>query len=185
MSDDATGVRARQRSILGSTWWTLPLVLLGIPALDLWVVGAPAIDGRGERIAFALQCNAVALMPYFVVCMKIAGTRFFQGSHDPLTHATSASLAIDCRVLQNHLEQLVAFAIAALALATLLPAAHLQLLPLATAAFVLGRILYGWGYHRQGTLGRAPGVQISFAVTVPMVLGAFVLVLLQALGPSG
>ncbi|MBC8067973.1 MAG: MAPEG family protein [Deltaproteobacteria bacterium] len=180
MADDATGVETRQRRILGTIWWTLPLVLLGVPALDLWVVPAPAIDGRGERITLALQCNAVALMPYFAVCMKIATTRFLEGAHDPLSMNASPSLAIDCRVMQNHLEQLVAFAIAALALATVLPAEHLQLLPIATVFFVLARAIYGWGYHRQGTLGRAPGVQMTFAITVPMVLGAFVLVLLRA-----
>jgi len=182
MSNDATGVQTRQRRILGSTWWTLPLVLLGAPALALWVVPPPGLDGRGERIAFALQCNAVALMPYFAVCMKIAAVRFFEGTHDPLSHQPSPSLAIDCRVMQNHLEQLVAFAIASLALATVLPAGYLQLLPVATGCFFVGRVIYGWGYHRQGTLGRAPGVQITFAVTVPMVLAAFVLVLVRAFG---
>jgi uncharacterized membrane protein YecN with MAPEG domain len=178
---DTTAVRGRQRRILGSIWWTLPLVLLGAPALDLWVVAPLAIEGRGERIALAIQCNAIALVPYFGVCMKIATTRFLEGAHDPLSMSPSASLAVDCRVMQNHLEQLVAFAIAALALATLLPAGHLQLLPIATAFFVVARLVYGWGYHRQGTLGRAPGVQMTFAVTVPMVLGAVLLVILHAL----
>jgi uncharacterized membrane protein YecN with MAPEG domain len=181
MSEEATGVRTRQRRILGSVWWTLPLVLLGIVALHLWVVPPPAIDGRGERIAFALQCNAIAVMPYFLVCLKITTTRFLQGTHDPIAHTPSPSLAIDCRVMQNHLEQLVAFSIAALALATMLPRAHLQVLPLATGFFVLGRLIFWWGYHRDGTLGRAPGVQITFAVTVPMVLGAFAMVVAHAL----
>jgi uncharacterized membrane protein YecN with MAPEG domain len=180
MADDATGIRTRQRTIIGSMWWTLPLVLVGVPAFATWVVVPPGIDDRGERIAFALQCNAVAVMPYFLVCLKITTTRFFGGTHDPLSHSASPSLAIDCRVMQNHLEQFVAFATAALALATLLPATQLQLLPLATATFVLGRLLFWWGYHRDGTLGRAPGVQVTFATTIPMVLGAFAMVLVHA-----
>ena len=40
---------------------------------------------------------------------------------------------------------------------------------------------YWWGYHRGGTLARAPGVQLTFAVTIPMVLAAIALVLASAL----
>jgi hypothetical protein len=180
MADDATGVQTRQRRILGTVWWSVPSVLLGVPALDLWVVPPLGIEGRGERIALALQCNVVAMLPYYYVCLKISASRFREGSHDPLSHAASPSLAIDCRVMQNHLEQLVVFAIATLGLATVLPAEHLQLLPIATAFFVVARSIYGWGYHRQGTLGRAPGVQMTLALVVPMVLGAAALVLLRA-----
>ena len=46
---------------------------------------------------------------------------------------------------------------------------------------MLARLVYWWGYHRSWTLGRAPGVQMTFALTVPLVLGAGVLSLARAL----
>lgn len=177
---DATGVRQRQGKIASSIWWTLPLALLGVPALDVWVVAPPAVDGIAERLAYAARCNAIAVVPYFAVCVKIMLTRFLSGAHDPLSHVEDHSLKVDCRVMQNHLEQLVAFALSAFALVTLLPREHLQLLWLATAVFVVGRFVYWWGYHREGTLGRAPGVQLTAAITIPMVLFAAVLVLRAA-----
>lgn len=170
-------VRQRQGTILGSTRWTLPLALLGMPALDLWVVPPPGIDAMADRLAFAARCNAIAMLPYFAVCVFIMTTRFLGGAHDPLSHAEPPGLKIDCRVMQNHLEQTFAFAIAAFALAATLPAQHLQALPIATGVFVIGRLVYWWGYHREGTLGRAPGVQLTTAVTLPMVMLAAALVI--------
>ncbi len=176
------GVRRRQRVIAGSIWWTAATILLGIPALHLWVVPSPNVEAMADRLAYAARCDAVAIVPYFAVCMKIMLTRFLEGAHDPLSHTESSSLKIDCRVMQNHLEQSVAFVVATLALATLLPREHLALLPIVTGVFVVGRLVYWWGYHREGTLGRAPGVQLTTGVTIPLVVGAAVWVLWMTVG---
>lgn len=170
-------VRQRQRAIAGSIWWTAATILIGIPILHVWVVPAPQLETMTDRLVFAVRCNAIAILPYTAVCVKIMLTRFLQGAHDPLAHAESHSLKVDCRVMQNHLEQFVVFAIATLALATTLPAEFLGLLPIATGVFVVGRLIYWWGYHREGTLGRAPGVQLTFGVTIPLVVVAAVMVL--------
>lgn len=173
----AEGVRQRQRLIAGSLWWTAATILLGIPILHAWVVPAPQVDLMTDRLALAMRCNAIAMLPYCAVCMKIMLTRFLQGAHDPLSHTESHGLKVDCRVMQNHLEQFVVFAIATMALATTLPAAHLGLLPITTGIFVVGRLIYWWGYHREGTLGRAPGVQLTAGVTIPLSLVAAAMVL--------
>jgi hypothetical protein len=47
--------------------------------------------------------------------------------------------------------------------------------------FVVARLIYWRGYHRKGTLGRAPGVQLSLFVTLPLLILTVVLVLLQAI----
>jgi uncharacterized membrane protein YecN with MAPEG domain len=163
----------------------LPVVLgthAAVAVLYLWVV--PPIAGMEElaaRIALALQCAAVAALPYFAVCLVILARRLHEGSHDPLAGADSPALRIEARVMQNTLEQLVAFVLAILALATLLAPAQVRLLPIVTGAFVVARLLYWWGYYRKGTLGRAPGVQMTFALTAPLVVGAGLLALARAI----
>lgn len=170
-------VRNRQRQIAGSGWWTGTIVFVVMPVLHFYVVTAPAAATMADRLAIAVRCAAIAVLPYMAVCSKIMLTRFLEGAHDPLSHIESATLKVDCRVMQNHLEQTVAFTIASAAIATLLPAGHLQLLPITTVVFVVGRLFYWWGYHREGTLGRAPGVQLTFGVTIPLTLLAAALVL--------
>ncbi len=172
---------ARKRFIARSMVATVLGTHASIAVLYFWVV--PPLEGVAEladRIALALRCGAVAALPYFAVCLVILARRFFEGSHDPLAGAESTTLRIEARVMQNTLEQLVAFVLAILALGTLLAPEQVHLLPIATGAFVAARLVYWWGYHRHGTLGRAPGVQMTFALTVPLVLGAGLRALAQA-----
>ena len=63
------GVRRRQRAIAGSIWWTATTFLLGIPALHLWVVPSPNVEAMADRLAYAARCDAVAIVPYFAVCI--------------------------------------------------------------------------------------------------------------------
>jgi uncharacterized membrane protein YecN with MAPEG domain len=107
--------------------------------------------------------------------------RFWEGSHNPITNTESPNLKIDARVLQNHLEQLAAFALMLFGLSTVLGREHLQLLPISTGVFVIARLIYWRGYHRQGTLGRAPGVQLTLFVTLPLLILTLVLLLWRAL----
>lgn len=45
-------------------------------------------------------------------------------------------------------------------------------LSIACVFFALARAIYWWGYARQDTLGRAPGVQLTFSLNVQMLLAA-------------
>ncbi|MGQ0547779.1 MAG: MAPEG family protein [Betaproteobacteria bacterium] len=174
--------RARVRYILRSLFPTVLGTHAAIGVLYFWVVPPLAgMDELASRVALALRCGAVAALPYFAVCLVIVLRRLSEGSHDPLAGAESAALRIEARVMQNTLEQLVAFVLAILALATLLAPAQMRLLPIVTGAFVAARLVYWWGYHRGGTLGRAPGVQMTFALNVPLVLGAGALALARGL----
>ncbi len=177
---ESGAVGQRQQVIASSIRWTAPLVVLGVPLLHLFVVPSPQVEGMAERLALAVHCALIAAVPYFAVCMTILSTRFRSGSHDPISHAETPAMKIDCRVLQNHLEQLVLFTLVMLALATTLPRDHLQILPIATAVVFVARFIYWRGYHRNGTLGRAPGVQLTMFVTAPLMVLAVVLVVLSA-----
>jgi uncharacterized membrane protein YecN with MAPEG domain len=157
---------ARQRYIGGSMWFTVP----GTLAL-LWAAYAivPPLEGMADasaRIVLALRWLLVAMIPYAAVCLVILAARFFEGSHNPLLGEESERLRIHCRVMQNTLEQFAWFAVCILALATFLSAGQARFVPIACTVFALARLVYWWGYLRSGTLGRAPGVQMTFTLNI-------------------
>jgi uncharacterized membrane protein YecN with MAPEG domain len=174
--------QARQGFIAGSIVFTVPgaLAVLG---LGYGLVPAPGdVSTELARLVLALRWLLVAVLPYVAVCLHIAGVRFFEGAHNPLLGTESEPLKIHCRVMQNTLEQFVWFACALLGLATLLPAERAGLIPVACGLFAFSRCVYWWGYLRSGTLGRAPGVQLTFTVNIGVLALALVLLARHLVG---
>jgi uncharacterized membrane protein YecN with MAPEG domain len=174
MTDDLD-TRQRQRRILGSTPFTVPGTLLVLGGAYALLPPLTGYDTHVARIVLALRWLVVAMLPYVAVCMHIATARLLEGSHDPTRGDESPRLRIHCRVMQNTLEQLVWFAVCLLAIAPVLSAAEVRLVPIAAVAFAVARSLYWWGYLRSGTLGRAPGVQATFTLNGVLLVLAVVL----------
>ena len=166
---------ARRRFIGRSIWWTVPGVCLAVAAGYALSPPLREASDPGARLAMAARWLVVALVPYVAVCVHIATARFLEGAHDPLAGAESERLKIHCRVMQNTLEQLVWFAICILALAPLLGPAQARVVPVLCVAFAVARFVYWWGYLRQGTLGRAPGVQMTFTINITLLITVAVL----------
>ena len=166
---------ARQRFIARSIWFTVP----GTPAvLALAYAALPPLAGleeAGDRLLLAARWLLVALIPYAAVCMAIVYVRFIEGAHNPLLGVESERLRIHCRVMQNNLEQLVWFALCLLPLATYLSSGQARLVPILCVFFAFARLVYWWGYLRHGTLGRAPGVQLTLSLNVPLLVLVLVL----------
>jgi uncharacterized membrane protein YecN with MAPEG domain len=182
MSSDVVGEKAaRKRFIFRSVWFTIPGTLGAIGAAYALLPPMHGLDDPSARLALAVRWLTVAMLPYAAGCMTIATARFFEGSHNPIAGGESERLKIHCRVMQNTLEQLVWLAVCVLALSTLLGPAEARLIPIACCFFVVARLVYWWGYLRQGTLGRAPGVQLTFALNVHLLLLAMGL-LVRSLG---
>lgn len=167
-SDLARDKVARQRFIARSAWFTVPGTLAILVAGYAFSPPLKGIETQVQQVLLALQWLPIALLPYVAVCLHIAVARFIEGSHNPLAGAESESLKIHCRVMQNTLEQFSWFAIALLSLATLLPPARAAFIPVACLLFALSRVVYWFGYRRGGTLGRAPGVQITFTLNIAL-----------------
>jgi uncharacterized membrane protein YecN with MAPEG domain len=117
----------------------------------------------------------VAIIPYAAVCLVILYTRYAEGAHNPLAGGESERLKTHCRVMQNTLEQLVWFALCIVPLATYLSPTQVRLVPILCVAFAVARSIYWWGYLRDGTLRRAPGVQMTFSLNIPLLAVALVL----------
>ncbi len=176
---------ARRRFIARSIWWTVPGVLLAV-ALGYALLPPMLEAGNpGARLVMAARWLVVALLPYAAVCAHIAAARFFEGAHDPLAGTESERLKIHCRVMQNTLEQLVWFTVCILALATLLGPTQVRVVPVLCVVFAVARFVYWWGYLRQGTLGRAPGVQMSFTINIALLVTVLVLFVRSLLGAGG
>lgn len=167
----------RKRFILRSAPFMVPGTLAGLVAAYAVTPPLRGLDEPVARFAIAARCLVVAMLPYVATCATIATARLREGSHDPTRGNESERLKIHCRVMQNTLEQFVWFGVCLFALAPMLSPSEARFLPIASAFFVVARLLYWWGYLQSGTLGRAPGVQATFTLNGALLLLTLVLAL--------
>ncbi len=143
-------------------------------ALSVWVLtkGLPTpmiADTLGDRLAYALPANIVAVLPLFIMFVTIGNSRFLSEAIDPTRHAENRSMQIDGRVADNTLQQNFVFAIASLALSTIVPMHHLQVVWACAIVFVAARAIFWLGY-RLNPLYRAPGMAATSYMNLGMIL---------------
>jgi hypothetical protein len=131
-------------------------------SIGVWIltkaIPAPVIaGGLAERLAYALRANVFAALPLFIMIATVANSRFLSEAIDPTRRMESRSMEIDGRVVENTLQQNFVFAIATLALSTVVPLEHLQSIWACAVVFVVARGCFWLGY-RLNPLYRAPGM---------------------------
>jgi uncharacterized membrane protein YecN with MAPEG domain len=156
-------------------WFTVPGTYAVIATAYVLTPSPPGLASAAERLVFSIGWLFVAFLPYAAVCLVILHRRFAEGAHNPLLQRESERLSIHCRVMQNTLEQLVWLAICILTLATLLSPSQARIIPIACVFFAFARLVYWWGYLRNGTLGRSPGVQLTFTLNISLLVATLVL----------
>ena len=144
-----------------------------VMALSVWVLAeilpTPAIaDLVAERLAYALRANTVAIVPLFVMIATVGNSRFMSEAIDPTRRAESRSMEIDGRVVDNTLQQNFVFAIASLALSTVVPFQRLQVVWACAIVFVVARAVFWLGY-RINPLYRAPGMSATAYMNLGMI----------------
>ena len=143
-------------------------------AMSVWILTGllpqPQVpDAVGERLAYALRANVIALVPFFVMLISIGNSRFLSEAIDPTRRAESRSMEIDGRVADNTLQQNFVFAVASLALSTLVPLQQLQVVWACVIVFVVARAAFWLGY-RLNPLYRAPGMSATAYMNLGMIL---------------
>ncbi len=124
------------------------------------------IQTMGDRIAFALQWDCLAVFMLLVGVGSVARQRFFLSSAiDGSAPRSGTSLDINIRYIQNTAEQCLLLVIGHLALATVVSEASLKIIPVLVALFIAARTLFWVGYHRS-PLSRAVGFAATFYPTI-------------------
>lgn len=143
-------------------------------ALAVWlltqVLPSPAgVDSMPERIAYALRVNVVAIVPFFIMLIAIGNSRFLSDAIDPTRLAETPAQQIDGRVADNTLQQNVVFAIASLALSTVVSPDYLQVIWACAIVFMVARLVFWLGY-RKHPLFRAPGMSATAYLNLGMIV---------------
>ncbi|WP_448189246.1 MAPEG family protein [Azospirillum sp. sgz301742] len=148
---------------------TVALIFLLLPLF-------PAPEGVVALQARLALAARLSVWPALVLFAMVAGVMAVRGrtrAFNPIEDTESRAYRVVQRVLSNSVEQTVIFLPALLALSTLLPVPDLGILPLATALFVVGRLLF-WAGYAVHPYARAPGMAMTFTVNL-VVLGWAVL----------
>jgi hypothetical protein len=117
----------------------------------------PGLADVGSRLAYALQANAVAVLPLLLGVIVVGNDRFVSEAIDPMLHKEDVATQINGRVVENTLQQFVLFWAATMALGVHLTSTQMRILPAAATVFVAARVAFWIGY-RIHPLYRAPGM---------------------------
>lgn len=162
-------MKAEQKIVAIGAATGVVAMVLGVWALT-HALASPAIpDAFGDRLAYALPANVLAVVPLFVMLIAVGNSRFLSEAIDPTRGAESRSMQIDGRVVDNTLQQSFVFAVASLALSTLAPLQDLQVVWACTIVFAIARAAFWIGY-RINPLYRAPGMSATAYMNLGMIL---------------
>jgi glutathione S-transferase len=126
------------------------------------------------NLNWVMLVTVLALLVFFVVTINIGRSRVKFGIKPPqMTGDPEFERTI--RVQQNMLEQMVMFLPAMWIFALVVSPVYAAGLG---AVWVIGRIIYAWGYY-QAAEKRGPGFGISSLATIALLLGSLIGIVLQ------
>jgi len=159
------GFTARQRPfiiVLVANWIFSIAFFLGMKLVWHW---QPEDWGIADRIALVLKDAVFALLPGVIGICIVAAQRMNPKMWVGHVAKPNSALDINTRFISNTFEQFAAYFVANAGLSLYCPAEEARSLILLTTLFLLGRILFWIGYHRNPYL-RAFGFGLTFYPTV-------------------
>lgn len=148
--------------------WLFAIVFFTICKLTItWTPDAWATPG--DRLALVVKDSVWAILPGVIGIIVVALQRLDPDMWVGVRVKPNSALDINSRFILNTFEQFTAYFIAHAAMSLYAPAEEARAMPILTALFVLGRVLFWIGYHKNPYL-RAFGFGLTFYPTV----GAYV-----------
>ena len=150
--------------------WPFLLVLVGnwlfaivwFLGLKLFIFWQPELwNGYGARLALVINCAIFAILPGVIGVAVVAAQRLNPEMWVGQKVRPNSSLDINTRFILNTFEQFTLYIIGIAGLAIYAPIEDARSLPILTALFLLGRVLFWIGYHKNPYL-RAFGFGITF-----------------------
>jgi len=125
----------------------------------------PEAWGIADRLALVIKCAVIAIIPGVLAICIVAAQRLDPSMFVGRVPKPNSPVDINTKFILNTFEQFTAWFIALAGLAMYCPLEEARTLPILTALFVLGRILFWIGYHKNPYL-RAFGFGTTFYPTV-------------------
>lgn len=133
--------------------------------LQLWPQAIVA-DTAADRIAYALGFEIYVALMLLLGVVVVANRRFFSdASIDGSAPEASSTADINCRYLQNTLEQAMLALVGHMSLALVVPIEAIHVIPVLVMLFVFARICFWIGYHISPQ-ARAFGFAATFHPTI-------------------
>ena len=128
----------------------------------------PGLTDLASRLGYALQVNAVAVLPLLVGVMVVGNNRFLSDAIDPTRGLESKATEINGRVADNTAQQSLLFLVGTLGLAAGLSGPEMRAIAAAGVVFVVARIAFRIGY-RINPLYRAFGMAATGYLNVGLI----------------
>jgi len=156
----------RQRVFAGMAGAALFSIVVVTAGMTWWPFTVPAAAPLAERLAYTLRCEVFVGLMLLIGIGNVARQRFFsETAIDGSNPAADSSIDINCRYVQNSNEQCLLAFIGHLALTAVMPADALVAIPVLVTLFVIARICFWVGYHRD-PVSRAFGFAATFYPTL-------------------
>ena len=122
-------------------------MLVALVALSSIIAGLPADATAGERLSYAVQWTAFGALPLFLVIGSVGNGRFGSEAIDPTAGKESQAMVVNCRVVDNTVQQYLLFVAASLAVAAGARGDQLGVVASAAIIFVVARLAFWIGYR--------------------------------------
>ncbi len=148
--------------VLVGTWIFSLVYYIGVKQFIVW---RPDFWSVADRLALMIQCSIVSCVPAIAAIAVVATQRLNPDMWIGQEVKRYSALDINNRFILNTVEQFILFVVGLSGIALFAPYQQAHSIPVLTSLFLLGRILFWYGYHKNPYL-RAFGFGITFYPTI-------------------